>query len=441
VAMRSIRAADHRLPATWLGLAVVGMLAASCGSAATTPSVGASESVAAATATPSLAIGSPTPAQTATPTLATYAPIPVASIAPPVTISLEMVVSGLIQPIGVSSAPGDPRLFIIGQGGTIDIVVAGKVAGTFLDLKDRISCCGERGLLGLAFHPQYATNGRFFVRYTDTAGDVRISEFHVSGDPNVADPNSEQILLTIPHPAYANHNGGRIEFGPDGYLYIGTGDGGSGGDPNDHGQSLNTLLGKMLRIDVDHPAPRKLYGLPPDNPFLGQGGRLGEIYAYGLRNPYSFSFDRLTGDLWIGDVGQDAYEEIDRATSASGRGNGVDFGWRLMEGLHCYYPATGCQSSSLTLPIAEYAHGSNDSIGCAVIGGYVYRGTAHPELEGRYFFGDECSGTIWDLTAEGPASQKSQKLLSSGLNIDGWGQDAAGELYLVSSNGGLYHLV
>ena len=425
--MRSTRAADHRFLIAWSSLAVVAILAASCGPAAVTPSAGASEPVAGATATLS-------------PTLANYSPIPVASTAPPVTISLEQVVGGLKQPIGVSSALGDPRLFIIGQSGTIDIVEAGRVTGTFLNLADRISCCGERGLLGLAFHPKYATNGRFFVRYTDTSGDVRISEFHVSADPNVADANSEQILLTIPHPAYANHNGGRIEFGPDGYLYIGTGDGGSGGDPNDHGQSLNTLLGKMLRIDVDHPLARKLYGLPPDNPFLGQGGRLGEIYAYGLRNPYSFSFDRLTGDLWIGDVGQDEYEEIDRATSASGRGNGVDFGWRLMEGLHCYYPATGCQSSNLTLPIAEYAHGSNDSIGCAVIGGYVYRGSAHPELDGRYFFGDECSGIIWDLTAAGPASQDPQKLLSSGVNIDGWGQDAGGELYLVASNGVLYHL-
>jgi glucose/arabinose dehydrogenase len=330
---------------------------------------------------------------------------------------------------------------VIGQAGQIVVVGGGKITGTFLDISKRMSCCGERGLLGLAFHPQYATNGRFFVRYTDPAGDLRISEFRVSANPNKADPSSEKILLTIPHPSYANHNGGRIEFGPDGYLYIGTGDGGSGGDPHNHGQSLDTLLGKLLRIDVDHAAAGKAYGLPSDNPFVGQAGKLGEIYSYGLRNPYSFSFDRATGDLWIGDVGQDRYEEIDRATSASGRGNGANFGWNVMEANHCYSPSSDCIRDGLTLPLTEYAHGSGDSIGCAVIGGYVYRGTAHPDLTGRYFFGDECSGLVWDVTAAAPASQTPQKLLSSGLNIDGWGQATDGELYVVAANGVLYHLV
>jgi glucose/arabinose dehydrogenase len=423
---------------------VLAVLVAGCGTGQATPS--ATSSVAGpASPSPSgdllgVTPGSPTPTAVATPT-----PVPTAAPSPtilgPATMSFKAVVGSLPSPIGVSVAPGDPRLFVIGQGGQIIIVSGGKVAGTFLDISKIISCCGERGLLGLAFHPQYVSNGRFFVRYTDPAGDVRISEFHVSSDPNKADPASEKILLTIPHPNYANHNGGRIVFGPDGYLYIGTGDGGSGGDPNNHGQSLQTLLGKLLRIDVDHAGGGKPYGIPATNPFVGKSDALPEIFAYGLRNPYSFSLDRATGDLWIGDVGQDAFEEVDRATASSGGGNGLDFGWSVMEGLHCYKPGTDCIKHGLTLPLAEYAHGSGDSIGCAIIGGYVYRGTAHPDLAGRYFFGDECSGNVWDVTAAGPASQAPQLLLASGLNIDGWGEDIAGELYVVAANGVLYQLL
>ena len=418
---------------------------AACGSSAATATPiasGIASIVPPATASPSAGVGataSPSPSPTA---IATAAPTPIGAPTqlPTVTIGLEIVATGLPGPIGISSAPGDPRLFVIGQSGKIVIVKDGKAAGTFLDISGRISCCGERGLLGLAFHPNYASNGLFFVRYTDPAGDVRISEFHVGPNPDQADPASERILLTIPHPGFANHNGGRIEFGPDGYLYIGTGDGGSGGDPNNHGQSLATLLGKMLRIDVDHPSGGKPYAIPPTNPFIGRSGALPEIFAYGLRNPYSFSFDRVTGDLWIGDVGQDAWEEVDHATAASGGGLGLDFGWSVMEGNHCYKPSTGCKTAGLTLPVAEYSHGANDSIGCAIIGGYVYRGTAHPELEGRYFFGDECSGHIWDVTAAGPTTQAPQLLLSSKVNIDGWGQDSSGELYVVASNGTLYEL-
>ena len=440
--------------AAWLtALAVAG-----CAATSSTPSAapGASATVASpATAPPSndgiadaatpppaaspasRPISGSTPAPTPTgPPAATSGPTQL----PPVSIALRAVVGSLPSPIGVSAAPGDPRLFVIGQAGQIVIVRGGKSAGTFLDISTRISCCGERGLLGLAFHPGYATNGRFFVRYTDPAGDIRISEFRVSSDPNKADPASETVLLTIPHPSYSNHNGGRIEFGPDGYLYIGTGDGGSGGDPNNHGQSLATLLGKMLRIDVDHPSGGKPYGIPADNPFVGRAGALPEIFAYGLRNPYSFSFDRLTGDLWIGDVGQDLWEEVDHAPANLGGGNGLDYGWSVMEGDHCYKPATGCSTIGLTPPLTEYTHGANDSIGCAIIGGYVYRGNAYPDLLGRYFFGDECSGHVWDVTAAGPLSQAPQLLLSSGLNIDGWGQDDVGELYLVASNGSLYQL-
>ena len=380
-------------------------------------------------------------AATATP-MASATPVGVA-VPPPlsvVSISLSTVASGFASAIGVSSAPGDARLFVIEQTGQVVIVSGGKRGGTFLDISARLSCCGERGLLGLAFHPQYATNGRFFVRYTTPAGDVRVSEFHVSTDSNKADATSEKVILTIPHPTFGNHNGGRIEFGPDGYLYIGTGDGGSGGDPNNHGQDLNTLLGKMLRLDVDHFAAGLPYAIPGGNPFVGQTGKRGEIWSYGLRNPYTFSFDRETHDLWIADVGQDAYEEVDRATAASGGGKGVDYGWSVMEGNHCYRPSTGCSAAGMAPPLAEYAHGSGDSIGCAIIGGYVYRGSAQPQLYGRYFFGDYCSGRIWDAAAAGPAQQTPQELLESGFQITGWGQDTNGELYLTATNGILYRL-
>jgi hypothetical protein len=340
--------------------------------------------------------------------------------------------------IGLSNA-GDSRLFVIEQPGKIVIVDGGAIKGTFLDISSRVLYAGERGLLGLAFHPNYASNGRFFVRYTIAGGNVRISEFHVSSDPNKADPASEKVLLTIPHHQYTNHNGGVIRFGPDGYLYIGTGDGGSAGDPHNNGQNLGVLLGKLLRIDVDNTSAGRSYAIPPTNPFVGQAGRLGEIWAYGLRNPYGFSFDSKTGDLWIGDVGQSLWEEVDRATAADGLGRGANYGWAAMEGNHCYKPSPGCNTAGKVRPMAEYGHGANDSVGCAVQGGFVYRGTAHPELAGRYFYSDYCSGRIWDLIADGPAAQVGQVLLLSHLTVYGWGEGADGELYLLA-NGGLYHL-
>ncbi|MGD0122131.1 MAG: PQQ-dependent sugar dehydrogenase [Candidatus Limnocylindrales bacterium] len=451
--MGGVRRLDRRPFVSTVASGLLALAVSGCGTSSSTPAPAASgtTSIASpATAMPSNAVladssASAAASATAGPSIApTPAGTPSSVAEPttlkPVSISLEAVVGGLPSPIGVSTAPGDPRLFVIGQAGRIVIVRGGKVAGTFLDISARMSCCGERGLLGLAFHPQYASNGRFFVRYTDPAGDLRISEFHVGSNPDAADAASETILLTIPHPTFANHNGGRIVFGPDGYLYIGTGDGGSGGDPNNHGQGLATLLGKMLRIDVDHASGGKPYAIPSTNPFVGRPDALGEIFSYGLRNPYSFSFDRLTGDLWIGDVGQNLWEEVDRAPASTGGGAGIDYGWSVMEGNHCYKPATGCDTAGLTPPLTEYAHGAGDSIGCAIIGGYVYRGTAHPELYGRYFFGDECSGHIWDVGAAGPLTQQPQLLLSSGLNIDGWGEDVNGELYLVASNGTLYQL-
>jgi len=441
--MRGIANSEGRrsfVSAAWVavGLALVVAVMAACGTtnATTTPTGSGFVSIAPpATDTTTGPEASATPVAGVTPE-ATAVPTPFA----PVSVHLSTVASGFASAIGVSSAPDDTRLFLIQQTGQVVIVSGGKRTGTFLDIASQMSCCGERGLLGLAFHPGYATNGRFFVRYTTPAGDVRVSEFHVSADPGKADPKSEKVIITIPHPSFANHNGGRIEFGPDGYLYIGTGDGGSGGDPNNHGQALDTLLGKMLRIDIDATSGSLAYAIPPTNPFAGQATKRAEIFAYGLRNPYTFSFDRATGDLWIGDVGQDKWEEIDRATALEGGGNGIDYGWSVMEGNHCYKPSSDCIKDGLTLPLAEYYHGDGDSIGCAVISGYVYRGAAHPELSGRYFLGDYCSGRIWDVNAAGPAQQTPQELLGSGLQITGWGQDASGELYMTATNGVLYRL-
>lgn len=434
---RSLRRRTYAALACALAL----VAAAACGSTQTTPTPAASGLTSVAppeTASPSSAASgtagpaSPSVSATATPATA-------ATPLPSVKISLTEIVGGLGSSIGVVSA-GDSRLFVIVQTGQIVIVDGGVVKGTFLDISARISCCSERGLIGLAFSPQYASNGRFFVRYTDKTGDVRISEFHVSSDPNKADATSEKSLVTISHRLQPNHNGGTIAFGPDGYLYIGTGDGGGGGDPYGNGQKLSVLLGKMLRIDVDHTSGSLNYAVPADNPFVGQSGKSAEIWAYGLRNPYGFSFDKATGDLWIADVGQDHWEEVDRAAAADGLGRGANYGWNVIEGRHCYSPASGCNTTGKVMPLAEYNHGSGDSTGCSIIGGFVYRGVAHPELVGRYFFGDYCSGKIWDLAAAGPSSQTVQFLYSSGLKITGWGQGADGELYVVATNGGLYQL-
>ena len=445
----SLRRSLVAIPAT---LTLV--IAAACGGGGATPSAtptGRSSIVPPATASPSpdagqsasavpAGTGSPTPATTPS---ATPAPTPSgpAPLLPVVKISLTRVVGGLPRAIAVASA-GDSRLFVVDQAGKILIVDSGAVAGTFLDIGARVATTGsERGLLGLAFHPQYASNGRFFVRYTVASGDVRISEFHVGSDPNKADPASEKVLITIPHRLHTNHNGGTIAFGPDGYLYIGTGDGGGAGDPNNNGQNLKALLGKMLRIDVDHTDAGLNYAVPSDNPFASQSGKLGVIWAFGLRNPYGFSFDRQTGDLWIADVCQNLWEEVDRALAADGLGRGANYGWSVMEGNHCYKPSSGCNTAGKVRPLAEYNHGAGDSNGCSSIGGFVYRGTAHPELAGRYFFSDYCSGKIWDVTAAGPASQPIQFLLDTKLKVTGWGQGTDGELYVVATDGGLYRLV
>jgi glucose/arabinose dehydrogenase len=359
-----------------------------------------------------------------------------ATTADPV-IELEPVVTGLDRPVLVTNA-GDARLFVVEQGGRIRIVEGGALRATpFLDLTARISTGGERGLLGLAFHPGYAANRRFFVFYNQPDGDLQVSEFsRSSGDSSRADPASERPILRIEHSTYANHNGGMLAFGTDGYLYVGTGDGGGGGDPLGSGQNLGSRLGKILRIDVDTPSPSIPYEVPPTNPFVGKSGD-DLIWAFGLRNPWRFSFDRSTGDLWIGDVGQGAWEEVDRARSADGGGRGVNYGWNVLEGDHCY-GATSCDRAGKTPPLAEYPHGAGD---CSVTGGYVYRGSAAPLLGGRYVFGDYCSGRIWSVIAGGGSPQSETLLLDSALRITSFGEDSVGEVYVTDIGGSVHRIL
>jgi glucose/arabinose dehydrogenase len=347
------------------------------------------------------------------------------------SLSLQLVASGLTNPVFVTHAPGDgSRLFMIERGGRIKILRGGSVLPrAFLDIAGRVQEGGEQGLLSVAFHPDYAQNGEIFVYYTNLAGDSHLSRIRVSPDPDSANPATEEVLLVVNQP-YANHNGGLVTFGPDGMLYIGLGDGGSGGDPLGNGQDSTTLLGSILRIDVDGGAP---YAIPNDNPFVNDAAARKEIWAYGLRNPWRFSFDRATGDLYIGDVGQNAWEEIDVVPAGTG---GVNLGWNVMEGLHCYNAAT-CNESGLTLPVVEYPHAG----GCSVTGGYVYRGAAVPSLHGRYFYADYCQGWIRSFRYEsGRATDVRDHTADIGTRslISSFGEDADGEIYVVTLDGGIY---
>lgn len=342
------------------------------------------------------------------------------------SVSLTPVVSGLASPIDLQATDDSTgRLFVVEQGGTIRILQAGALLPTpFLDIRSRVTFSGEMGLLGVAFHPAFAQNQRFYVNYVRELGTGEIqsviAEYRVSAaDANQADPASERILLTVNQP-FADHKAGQLAFGPDGFLYIALGDGGGAGDPQGNGQNLQTLLGKMLRIDVDRTAGAQQYAIPADNPFAAGGG-LPEIWASGLRNPFRFSFDMATGRLFVGDVGQKLYEEIDILQ------NGGNYGWNVMEGMHCFNPSTGCNQAGLTLPIAEYGH----SEGVAVIGGYVYRASAIPALAGSYVFGDWGSGRIWRLTQDNSGAWQRVLLLNSGRNMSSFGRDSAGELYLL----------
>ena len=334
----------------------------------------------------------------------------------------RLIANGLNRPVDLqSSFDGSSRLFIIEKYGVIRIYVNGQLLNQpFLNINDRVNDdSNEMGLLGLAFHPNYEENGYFYVNYTGDGGDTRISRFQANG--NSADPNNEQVLLIIKQP-YPNHNGGAVTFGPDGYLYLGLGDGGLAGDPHKNGQNTSSLLGKILRIDVNTGDP---YSIPSDNPFGN------EVWAYGLRNPWRISFDSATGDLWIGDVGQGDWEEIDYLPAGSP--GGANFGWSIMEGTHDY---NGNPQPDLLLPVAEYSHGEG---GCSVTGGYVYRGTM-PEWNGVYLYGDYCTGYVWGVILSNGGWQ-AQRLFEAGLQITSFGQDESGEVYLTSDGGEIYKLV
>ena len=343
-------------------------------------------------------------------------------------IALEPVAEGLQSPLYVTNAgDGSARLFVIEQIGRIRIIRDGTViAEPFLDVSSLVLAGGEQGLLGLAFHPDFGDNGKFYVDYTDRNGDTVVAEYTVHpANPDRADPGSARPLLRIDQP-FGNHNGGGIEFGPDGYLYIATGDGGSGGDPMGNGQNLQTLLGKMLRIDVDSTSGSRPYGIPNDNPFVGRSDAHAEIWAYGLRNPWRFSFDDDT--LWIADVGQNELEEVNRAPADAG---GLNYGWNVMEGDRCF-ESSDCDSSQLEPPVGVYDHGS----GCSVTGGYVYRGREFRSMRGAYLFADYCSGIVFGLNADRSGRQQPVQLLESGASVSSFGLDERGELYLTDLGSG-----
>jgi glucose/arabinose dehydrogenase len=351
------------------------------------------------------------------------------------TLRARAVVTGLDRPLFLTAPAGDARLFVVEQPGRIRVVSGGNLLATpFLDLTDRVSFGGERGLLGLAFHPSYAQNGYFYVNYTDRSGDTRVERYRVSADRDRADPASASLVLTVAQP-FSNHNGGMVLFGPDGMLYVGMGDGGSGGDPQGNGQNTGTLLGKLLRLDVDHAPAGAGYAIPPDNPFAATAGgaRRGEIWAWGLRNPWRLAFDPPSSRLYVADVGQSRREEID---VAGAREAGVNYGWNRMEGSECYN-ASSCDRANLRLPVAEY--GRED--GCSITGGYVYRGRIEA-IRGHYFYSDYCQGWLKSIRVADDGTVAERRTWDVGAlgAVTSFGVDASGELYVVSANGRVYVL-
>ncbi len=427
---------------------------AACGTAAQTPTAAPAPTVA-ATVPPA---ATPTATLAASPTAtssSTAAPLRT-PIAPPTaapartaaaagrfdpaatTIRLNQVVEGLRQPTAIASAnDGSGRLFVTEKRGTIRVVRNGAVLPEpFLDISSSVrSAESERGLLGLAFHPQYRRTGLFFVYYTDQTGDIIVARYAVSANADRADPASATEILHIQHRDAANHNGGSLVFGPDGYLYIGTGDGGGAGDRFGNSQNGGSLLAKILRVDVDAGSP---YAIPKDNPFVNRAGFRPEIWAWGLRNPWRISFDRQTGDMFIGDVGQDQWEEVD--FQPAGAPGGTNYGWNKLEGTHCYPPGATCDPAGFTPPVAEYSHTGN---GCSITGGYVYRGAAQPALTGAYFFGDYCTGKLWALSRDARGGWVTTPLITAnGVAVSTFGEDEAGEVYVADLNaGGLYAIV
>lgn len=386
-------------------------------------------------------------------------------IGPASTLSFEEVGSGFELPVHITHADdGSGRLYVVEQRGRIRILKNKTIQGTLLDIRDRVRAPGagggtEEGLLSVAFPPQYSEKGRFYVYYTNKDGDNVLSRFHLMENQSTASPSSEEQIIVFHHPIHQNHNGGQLSFGADGYLYIGTGDGGGAGDPFDNAQDPSSLLGKLLRIDVETsspPAPslpivgylplvaknaspgddpaNLPYRIPPDNPFINQPDYRDEIWALGLRNPWRFSFDRQTGDLYIGDVGQATWEEVNYQPSSSQ--GGENYGWDIMEGFECYQ-SVSCDKTGLTLPIHVYRTGVD---GCAITGGFVYRGQANPSLKGIYIYGDYCRGTIWGLQKSGNA-WVNQELASTTFFISTFGEDEDGELYLADRSSGKIYVI
>ena len=343
---------------------------------------------------------------------------------PGLTLKVTPFVSGLSSPVFMAEPLNDGRIFVVEQDGRIRVVRNGALRLTpFLDIRGRVLCCGERGLLSVAFHPNYASNRFFYVYFTSQpSGDIRIERFTATS-ADVADAASSTLILTTPHSQFPNHNGGLLSFGPDGMLYAGLGDGGSGGDPNGNGQNFNALLGSLLRLDVNRAAPF----IPPDNPFLDQTGKRGELWAKGLRNPWRYAFDTETGLLYIADVGQGAREEVNVVTATRA---GLNYGWNVMEGSICYNAST-CTQTGFEPPVLDYDH----SNGCSITGGYVYRGSAIPELKGHYFYSDYCGGWLRSFRySSGAAVDKKDWGVPAMSSVTSFGVDAAGELYVISGS-------
>ncbi len=355
------------------------------------------------------------------------------SYAQPV-VSLESFATGLNKPVNIKHA-GDDRLFVVEQDGFIRILnIDGTLNTTpFLDIESKVGGSGnigdERGFLGLAFHPNYPTNGFFYVNYTNTAGNTIVSRFSVSSaSSNIVDASTEQILLTIAQPA-GNHNGGDMAFGTDGFLYISSGDGGGSGDPTDKGQDLSSLLGKILRIDVDNASGGNNYGIPTDNPFISNSAARDEIWAYGVRNPWKFSFDRQTNDIWIADVGQGGFEEINRMPATTA---GLNYGWRCYEGNNPFNTGGCANMNTMTFPVATLAHSTTSF--CSITGGYRYRGTQYPGFQGLYFFADYCSNEIGTLRENGSTWDMTLTPPFNGNSWVAFGEDVDGELYIAGIN-------
>ncbi len=363
---------------------------------------------------------------TSLPPTSPAASVVAAAVGPAPAVQVQRVAS-VPSALAIANAhDGTNRIFVASQSGQVWVVINGqRSASPVLDIADRITSGGERGLLGLAFHPRFPGDPRLFVDYTDRSGNTVVSSFAVvGGGSGPVDPASERVVVRQVQP-YPNHNGGALAFGPDGFLYIALGDGGSGGDPQGNGQRLDTLLGKILRLDVDSASGGRAYGIPTDNPFVAQPGARPEIWLTGLRNPWRFGFDRASGDLWIGDVGQDRWEEVDVSRAGAG---GLNFGWNRTEGFHCFAPASGCATDGLAPPVAEYAHGPR----CSITGGVVYRGAAYPSLAGRYLFADYCTGELFAITAAGDGRREPQVVGRVTQGISAFGEDESGELYVAN---------